>query len=253
MTTHQETFADGLTLHVDDRGTGPAVLVLHGGGGPLSVAGFVEAMCANARVIAPVHPGFGGTPRPGTFDSIEQLADAYAALLERLALTDVLVVGFSIGGWIANALALRAPGRLRGVVLVNGAGIVVDGEPCADVFSLTPPQLSALSLHDPARFGIDPAKMTDAQKAGMAANMRTLAVYGRARDMGDPALRARLADVRLPVLVVWGASDRVVTPAYGRAVAAAFPDARLEILAECGHMPQVEQPARLLELVTTMA
>jgi pimeloyl-ACP methyl ester carboxylesterase len=253
MTIRNETFAGDLTLTVDDRGGGPAVLVLHGGGGPLTVAGFVETMSAHSRVIAPVHPGFGGTPRPDDFDSVEKLADAYAALLERLALTDVLVVGFSIGGWIANALALRAGARLRGVVLVNGAGIVVDGEPCADVFSLTPPQLSALSFHDPARFGIDPSKLTDAQKAGMAANMKTLAVYGRARDMGDPALRARLAGVRVPVLVVWGESDRVVTPAYGRAVAASFPDARLEIIAQCGHMPQIEQPQRLLELVATMA
>ncbi len=137
-------------------------------------------------------------------------------------------------------------------MLVNGAGVMVDGEPCADVFSLTPQQLSALSYHDPSRFGIDPATLTDAQKAGMAANMRTLAVYGRARDMGDPALRARLAGVRAPVLVVWGASDRVVTPAYGRAVAASFPNARLEIIERCGHMPQIEQPERLLELVATM-
>ena len=252
MTIRDETFADDLSLTVDDRGSGPAVLVLHGGGGPLTVAGFVEAMSAHSRVIAPVHPGFGGTPRPDDFDSVEKLADAYAALLERLALTDVLVVGFSIGGWIANALALRAGARLRGVVLVNGAGIVVAGEPCADVFSLTPPQLSALSFHDPARFGIDPSKLTDMQKAGMAANMKTLAVYGRARDMGDPQLRARLAHVRVPVLVVWGESDRVVTPAYGRAVAESFPDARLEIIAQCGHMPQIEQPQRLLELVATM-
>ena len=252
MTTRQELFADDLALTFDDVGSGPAVLVLHGGGGPLTVARFVEAMAANARVIAPVHPGFGGTPRPDDFDSIEKLADAYAALLERLALTDVLVVGFSIGGWIANALALRAGARLRGVVLVNGAGIVVDGEACADVFSLTPQQLSALSYHDPARHGIDPAGLTDAQKAGMAANMRTLAVYGRARDMGDPQLRARLAHVRVPVLVVWGESDRVVTPAYGRAVAESFPDARLEVIAQCGHMPQIEQPQRLLALVATM-
>ena len=164
----------------------------------------------------------------------------------------MLVIGFSIGGWVANALALRAGERLRGVVLANGAGIMVDGEPCADVFSLTPQQLSALSYHDPARYGIDPSKLTDAQKAGMAGNMKTLAVYGRARDMGDPGLRARLADVRVPVLVVWGDSDRVVTPAYGRAVAQSFPDARLEIIEQCGHMPQIEQPARLLELVATM-
>ena len=161
----------------------------------------------------------------------------------------MLVIGFSIGGWIANALALRAGGRVRGLVLVNGAGIMVDGEPCADVFGLTPQELSALSYHDPARYGIAPAALSDAQKAGMAANMRTLAVYGRARDMGDPQLRARLADVRVPVLVVWGDSDRVVTPAYGRAVAESFPDARFELIAQCGHMPQIEQPARLQELV----
>ena len=86
----------------------------------------------------------------------------------------------------------------------------------------------------------------------MAGNMRTLAVEGRARDMGDPALRARLADVRVPVRVVWGESDRVVTPAYGRAVADAFPAARFELLAQCGHLPQMEQPQRLLELVRAM-
>jgi pimeloyl-ACP methyl ester carboxylesterase len=247
-----EPLSDDLALSFDDRGAGPAVLVLHGGGGPSTVARFVEAMSGHARVIAPIHPGFAGTPRPDGFDSVEKIADACVALLERLALEDVLVIGFSIGGWIANAIALRAAPRLRGLVLVNGAGIVVDGEPCADVFALTPQQLSALSYHDPARFGIDPAALSGAQKAGMAANMRTLAVYGRARDMGDPHLRARLADVRVPVLVVWGDSDRVVTPAYGRAVAAAFPHARLEIIERCGHMPQIEQPERLLELVASM-
>ena len=247
-----ERFSNDLALTFDDRGSGPAVLVLHGGGGPFTVARFVEAMSAHARVIAPVHPGFAGMPRPDGFDSVEQIADAYVSLLERLQLREVLVIGFSIGGWIANAIALRAGDRLRGLVLVNGAGIMVDGAPCADVFSLTPQQLSALSYHDPARYGIDPATLSDAQKAGMAANMRTLAVYGRARDMGDPALRARLANVRVPVLVVWGDSDRVVTPAYGRAVAASFPDARLEIIERCGHMPQIEQPVRLLELVAAM-
>ncbi len=251
-TLRHQTFPDDLILAFDDRGSGPAVLVLHGGGGPLTVARFVEAMSAHSRVIAPIHPGFAGTPRPHTFDSVEQIADAYVALLDRLELRDVLVIGFSIGGWIANAIALRAGDRLRGLVLVNGAGIMVDGEPCADVFSLTPQQLSALSCHDPARFGIDPSTLGDAQKAGMAANMKTLAVYGRARDMGDPALRARLASVRVPVLVVWGGSDRVVTPAYGRAVAESFPNARLEIIEQCGHMPQIEQPARLLELAATM-
>ena len=161
-TLRHETLPGDIALSFDDRGSGPAVLVLHGGGGPLTVARFVEAMAAHARVIAPIHPGFGGTPRPETCDSVEQIADAYVELLDRLDLRDVLVIGFSIGGWIANALALRAGNRLRGLVLVNGAGIMVDGEPCADVFSLTLPQLSALSYHDPARFAVDPATLGDA-------------------------------------------------------------------------------------------
>ena len=87
------------------------------------------------------------------------------------------------------------------------------------------------------------------------------AADGRALRRGDVRRRARdragaswlrRHDVRVPVLVVWGESDRVVTPAYGRAVAASFPDARLAILERCGHMPQIEQPQRLLELVATM-
>ena len=51
---------------------------------------------------------------------------------------------------------------------------------------------------------------------------------------------------------MWGDSDRVVTPAYGRAVAESFPNARLVVIAQCGHMPQIEQPARLLDLVASM-
>src|ERR1700712_2672608 len=103
-----ETFADGLALAFDDRGS--AVLVLHGGGGPLTVERFVEAMSADMRVIAPVHPGFAGTPRPESFDSVERIADAYAHLLEWLALTDVLVIGFSIGGLVRHAPPPRPPG-----------------------------------------------------------------------------------------------------------------------------------------------
>ena len=247
--TRIETDADGLALTLVDRGAGRPVLVLHGGGGPASVARFVETMSATHRVLAPTHPGFAGTPRPEAFDSIEQLAARYLELLERHALDDVLVMGFSMGGWIASELATRAGTRLRGVVLVDAAGIEVEGETCVDVFPLKPNELSALSLHDPAKYGIDPAALSPGQKAAMAANFQALAAYCQAREMRDPTLRARLAAVTTPALVAWGASDRIVTPAYGQAYAKAFADARFELIAECGHLPQVEQPARLLALV----
>ena len=244
-----ESFAPDLPVTLVDHGTGRPVLVLHGGGGPASVARFVETMSATHRVLAPTHPGFGGTPRPDRLASIAALADTYAQLLERLDLTDVLVIGFSMGGWIAAELALRAGARLRGVVLVDAVGIAVDGETCADVFALKPNELSALSMHDPVKYGIDPSTLTPEQKAAMAANFQALAAYGRACGMEDATLRARLAGVKTPALVVWGESDRIVTPAYGRAFADAFDGARFELIPQCGHLPQVEQPARLLELV----
>jgi pimeloyl-ACP methyl ester carboxylesterase len=83
----------------------------------------------------------------------------------------------------------------------------------------------------------------------MAANFAALAVYGREQCMQDPTLRHRLASVQAPALVIWGDSDKVVTPAYGQAYAKSFPHSRFELIAKCGHMPQIEQPARLLELV----
>ena len=67
------------------------------------------------------------------------LAEAYAALLDELGLTDVTVVGNSMGGWIAAELALRAGDRISGMVLVNAVGIDVPGHPVADIFSLSPP------------------------------------------------------------------------------------------------------------------
>ena len=71
--------------------------------------------------------------------------------------------------------------------------------------------------------------------------------------MGDPKLKRRLKHVRIPVLVVWGASDGVIDPEYGRAYAQSFPDARFELIPEAGHLPQLEQPQRLLALALEFA
>ena len=244
-----ETFGRGLTVTFAERGSGAATLVLHGGAGPMSIGRFTEAISATHRVVAPIQPGFAGTARPDWFRSIEAVASVYIELLDRLALKDVLLIGFSMGGWIAAEVAARAGDRLRGVILVDSVGIEVEGQPCADVFGLTPQQLSALSYHDPIAYGIDPSAFSPEQRAAMATNFATLAVYGRERNMQDPTLRGRLANVQAPALVIWGESDRVVTPVYGQAFASAFPKSRFEVIAKCGHMPQIEQPAKLLELV----
>ncbi len=210
--TRRESFADGLTVRIDERGSGRPMLVLHGGGGPQSVSSFAEAVAERAHVLTPVHPGFAG-----------------------------------------SELAVRDTTRLGSIVLVDAVGIQVDGHDIADVFPLTPDELSALSYHNPAAFRIDPATLSPDQVAARAANFQALGVYGQEPGMRDPKLRRRLGRVRIPALVVWGESDGVVDADYGRAYAQSLPNARFTLIPEAGHVPQIEQPERLLTLVWEFA
>jgi pimeloyl-ACP methyl ester carboxylesterase/mannose-6-phosphate isomerase-like protein (cupin superfamily) len=236
-----------------ERGQGRPFLLLHGGAGPQSVAGFAELLAGteSARVITPSHPGFGGTARPDDLTDPRGLAALYLELLAELDLDDVTVVGNSIGGWIGAELALLDSSRIGRLILVDAVGIEVPEHPVADFFSLTMDQVAQLSYHDPATFGVDPTKLPPAAQAAMAGNRAALAVYGAA--MTDPSLNGRLRDLTVPTLVLWGDSDQIVDPDYGRAFAEAIPGARFHLLTATGHVPQIETPEQLLRAVRDFA
>src|SRR6202171_5817996 len=237
-------------VSVTENGEGHPFLLLHGGGGPLTVSGFADLLAAQrpARVIAPTHPGFGGTPRPDSLASVPGLAALYIALLAELGVRDATVIGNSIGGWIAAEMALLDTSRISSFVLVDAVGIEVPDHPVVDFFSLTPRQVAELSYHDPDRFGIDPSKLSPEALTVMAGNRATLVVYAGTW-MNDAGLAGRLAGVTTPTLVVWGDSDRIADADYGRAFADAIPGARFKLLKDTGHLPQIETPAQLLDAV----
>jgi pimeloyl-ACP methyl ester carboxylesterase/mannose-6-phosphate isomerase-like protein (cupin superfamily) len=239
--------AGPVPITLTSRGDGPAVLLLHGGAGPQSVTGFADRLAAEAgvRVITPVHPGFQGTLRPDGLSSARDLAVLYSGLLKELDATDVTIIGHSIGGWIAAELGLLASPRLARIVLIDAVGVEVPDHPVVDFFGLSLAQVAEHSYHDPARFRIDPSTLTPEQQAIMAGNRAALLTYG-GTSMTDPSLATRLSAIALPTLVVWGASDRIADPGYGRALAAAIPGARFDLLPETGHVPQIESPDRLL-------
>jgi pimeloyl-ACP methyl ester carboxylesterase len=241
-------------VSVTDKGEGRPFLLLHGGGGPLTVNGFADLLAAQrpARVIAPTHPGFGGTPRPDSLATVRGLAALYIGLLAELDLRDVTVIGNSIGGWIAAEMALLDANRISSFVLVDAVGIEVPGHPIADFYSLTPRQLAEFSYHDPDRFGIDPSKLSPEALKTMAGNRAALAVYS-GTSMKDASLNERLAGVTTPTLVVWGDSDRIADPDYGRAFADAIPGGRYQLLRDTGHLPQIETPGQLLDAVWAFA
>ncbi|MGW3033245.1 alpha/beta fold hydrolase [Streptomyces sp. NPDC001178] len=241
-THHSSAPAD----HSSDR----PVLVLHGGGGPATVAGIARHLSPAARVLAPVHPGWDGTPRPDWCTGVDDLALSYLHLLQDRDLHDVLVVGSSLGGWVAAEMAVRdTAGRISGLVLIDAVGVHVESEPIADYFALAPRTAAELSWHDPDRYYIDPAALPADQLAVRQANMATMRTLAGDPYMHDPKLLHRLGRVRTPALLVWGESDRIVTPAYGAAYAAAFGDGRLEVVPKAGHLPHIEQPEATLALI----
>jgi pimeloyl-ACP methyl ester carboxylesterase len=247
--TYQLSTPSGdVPVTVTESGAGNRpVLLLHGGAGPDSVTGFGEALAARFpfRVLSPVYPGFAGTERPGWLDSIGKLAGVCRALLDELGLTDVIVAGSSIGGWVAAELALAAPERVARLVLIDPAGLDSAGHPIADFFSLTPDQLAELSWANPEGHRLDPAAMPPAQRAVLAGNRDALLAYG-GRSMADPTLAARLGAITAATLVIWGEADRIVTPAYGKEYATAIPGATFTVVPAAGHLPQLENPEAVL-------
>ncbi len=239
-------------LTVSDQGAGRPILLLHGGGGLRTVADFAGRLAGDpglaARLVVPAHPGFEGTARPASLATVGGLASLYAGLLESLDLRDVVVIGNSIGGWIAAEMATLELPRVAGYVLVDAVGIHVDGHPVVDFFSLSLAEVADYSYYEPDKWRIDPSALPPAAQQAMAGNRAALEAYA-GREMTDPTLRGRLAGVRTPTLVVWGEADRIADPGFGRAFAAAIPGAGFELLRHAGHLPQLEAPDDLARVI----
>ncbi|MFF1821178.1 alpha/beta fold hydrolase [Kribbella sp. NPDC058245] len=232
----------GAEVTLQDRDRTRPFLLLHGGGGVATMAGFADLLAerTHSRVLLPTHPGFGGTPKPAELNSVTELARLYVALLDELDLTDVTVVGNSFGGWLAAEIALQHSPRVSGAVIIDAIGIEVEGHPITDVKGLSTAELRALSFHDPSKMPVPPTGTP-----GPSPDVLALIGYtGPA--MLDETLAKRLGEIDIPVHVVWGESDGIAGPAYGKAFADAIPLATYTLLPRTGHMPQLETPEELL-------
>lgn len=245
--------AGEIALRIVQSGTGKPFLLLHGGAGPASMRGLAEGLSSIGSTILPTHPGFDGQSRPSWLTTIRQLAEIYIALLEKMDMREVTIIGNSAGGWIAAEMALLGSSRIAGLVLMNAVGIDADpaGQPIADPMTVTPEKRASLAFHDPARFAIAPTGPDAA--AAMVENQRTLRVYAGEPFMHDPTLRGRLADMTCPALLLWGESDGIVDIEYGKRFAAAIHGSRFDIVERAGHFPQIEQRDKVLQRIGEFA
>lgn len=237
-TTRQLLLRPGLLLTVREHGHGhgASVLLLHGGPGPDSLTPLAEHLVTRHRVLLPTHPGWDDTRRLPALTSVADLAEAYLELLRQLDLPPVAVVGSSFGGWVAAEMALRdTGGQLSRLVLMNAIGPAVPGHRVLAPVPRTDPGGPAAAQPTGGPSGA--SRPGPSSPAGLAAMYEYTGPL-----LQDAGLLDRLKAAAQPVLVVWGEDDTVVSPDFGRAYAAAFPDARFEPIAGASHLPIREQP-----------
>ena len=127
---------NNIRVELIERGAGRPLLFLHPGIGIEPTAPVLDRLAARARVLAPVHPGFGGSEQPKRFDTVDDLAYFYLDLLEQLELRDTIVVGVSFGGWIAAEIAIKSTERISHLVLANAVGIKVGDREQRDIVDI---------------------------------------------------------------------------------------------------------------------
>jgi len=260
-----------LPLHVEEHGSGGRPLVLvHGfGGNSYTWRYWVPRLGDSHRVLLVDLKGHGASPKPydDRYSPFDQ-ADLLARTIRARELEDVTLIGHSLGGGVVLATALRLldsePDRLRSLVLVSAATrpqeipryIGWARKPVLGhlFLRLVPPRtLMRWALrsivHDPSTVS---REQIEAYAEPILSWKDRRALLKGARQIvpeGADEVVARYPSIDRPTLLLWGRDDPVVPVELGRDLEKTLPDARLEILDGCGHLPQEEQPERSLEIV----
>ena len=241
----QTVSVGGIRIEMIERGEGRPLLFLHPEIGIEENSAALARLSARARVLAPIHPGFGASELPPSFDHIDDLAYFYLDLIEQLALDNIVMVGVAFGGWVAAEIAIKTTARISHLVLANPVGIKVgprEQRDIADIFAITEDEFVKLAYCDPQLGKRDYKAMPVDELRSAARNREATARYGWSPFLHDPKLKPRLHRIKVPTLLLWGSHDRIVREAYGRAYCAAIPGARFERIERAGHFPHVEQP-----------
>ncbi len=253
---------DGVRTYYRVTGCGPPLVLVHG----LAVShrswdATTQALAEHHTVYALDLPGFGYSDKPSGFASARQEAAFVDRFLAALEIDAATVIGHSTGGAVALWLAIEHPARIARLVVVDASEI---GQAAA-VFRLialpvlghlllkttTPTTMRLLLAHPYVNKEVVTPELARqyARWLWTPGARQALVQHARSYDVDKSALRARLGQVAVPVLIVWTDADPYFPVSVARDLLAALPSARLEVIGGAGHVPQEEQPATFTRIV----
>jgi pimeloyl-ACP methyl ester carboxylesterase len=244
---------------------GKATVIKHAGDGPPFVYlhstldesftwfPFYQAWAKRFHVYVPTHPGFGKSEGFDQIDTIEDMAFHYLELFEALGLDKVILGGVSLGGWIAAEFAVRWPERVQKLWLSGSPGLWVEGVPLGNLYRDVNDRdkLRAMLFHDPQSHMAELVIQKNPDIEKMLAAYQSMTVLARLvwERPYDPKLAGRLHRITCPTLLLWGASDHLVPPAYGEAYHKLIPNSEFKQMPNCGHLPMFEKEAEFVEAI----
>lgn len=252
--TDPQTEIDGVAIDLRRKGKGkPPILFLQALEGWIRDETFSEQLAEDHEILLPQHPGFGHSEFPQEFRNVGDFAYFYLTMLAEMNLEDVILIGSSFGGWIAAEMAVRSTERLSRLILVDSFGVRVSNDPAkrdvADIYSMSQAEVAANFYHDPDANRRDVTQLPDHVLLAMARSRESMCFLGWEPYMNNPSLKRWLRRIDIPTLVLWGESDRVVTPDYGKGLAKLIPGAKFEAIGKAGHYPHIEKPDEFVAAV----
>lgn len=223
---------------------GPPVVLVHGLGGRSedwrNLAPFLVR--AGFSVYMPDLPGYGRSDKPADFSySIPDEAQSVVGFMDAVRLQQVDLGGWSMGGWIVQYLALRHPERVAKLMLFDSAGIQEKPSWNTDLFTpvsaMELDQLDALLMpHPPAVPSFIAADILRTSRNRAWIIHRALTSMLTGRDATDTLL----PELKMPVLIVWGALDHITPLSQGETIHRLIPQSQMEVVPGCGHLAPVQ-------------
>lgn len=256
----------GRKVQLFDAGSGDPVLYLHGvadmHGAALGPFPFHEALGQNRHLIAPAHPGCGGSDEDQALESIDDLVFHTLEVMDALDLGHIDLIGSCVGGWLAAEIAVRNPERVRRLVLIGATGLFVSGSPIADLFMAVQPKngavgdLRAMLMSDGE--GELATEMFPDRIEDNSVGMMRYQVFRFCSRIGfqppyfyHRKLRDRLHRFKGPSLILAGDKDAFVPTAHAKAFGEGFEHGTVDLLQGYGHAVQLEAPDAIADKVVT--